>query len=101
MSVYKDKREWNVWNDMVAESKKMDDDFRDMPWDNAVLRADKKIQSLRSKNYCLSEQLKAKERSEKGDITCFRRANDIRVLSDTQAQTIRHYRCYATSYKHL
>ena len=56
MSVYKDKKEWNKWNEMVKASKDADDRFYAMPDDDAILQADKKIQSLLSKNYTLQQE---------------------------------------------
>ena len=49
MSVYRDKREWNRWNEMVLISTHAVEDFNDFADDRAVIQADKKIQSLVSK----------------------------------------------------
>lgn len=57
MSVYKDKKEWRKWNEMVLNSLNAIEDFRDFADDVAIVRADKKIQSLRSKKYNLERQL--------------------------------------------
>ena len=64
MSVYKDKKEWRKWNEMVLNSLNAIEDFRDFADDRAIVRADKKIQSLRSKKYNLERQLEeAREES--------------------------------------
>jgi len=57
MSVYKDKKEWRKWNEMVLNSLNAIEDFRDFADDVAIVRADKKIQSLRSKKFNLERQL--------------------------------------------
>ena len=57
MSVYRDKKEWNKWNEMVLASEHAKEDFNDFADDRAIIRADKKIQSLLSKNYALERQL--------------------------------------------
>ena len=57
MSVYKAKKEWRKWNEMVSNSLNAIEDFRDFADDRAIVRADKKIQSLRSKKYNLERQL--------------------------------------------
>ena len=57
MSVYRDKKEWNKWNEMVLASEHAKEDFNDFADDRAVIQADKKIQSLLSKNYTLERQL--------------------------------------------
>lgn len=49
MSVYRDKKEWNKWNEMVLASEHAKEDFNDFADDRAVIQADKKIQSLLSK----------------------------------------------------
>jgi hypothetical protein len=66
MSVYRDKKEWNKWNEMVLASEHAKEDFNDFADDRAIIRADKKIQSLLSKNYVLERQLEeAREENEK------------------------------------
>ena len=57
MSVYKAKKEWRKWNEMVSNSLNAIEDFRDFADDVAIVRADKKIQSLRSKKFNLERQL--------------------------------------------
>jgi len=57
MSVYKNKKEWNKWNEMVSASLNAIEDFRDFSDDIAIVRADKKIQSLITKNYNLERQI--------------------------------------------
>lgn len=56
MSEYKNKKEWEKWSEMVKDSKDADDRFYNMPDDDAILQADKKIKSLYSKNYNLEQE---------------------------------------------
>lgn len=58
MSVFRDKKEWNKWNEMVLDSEHALEDFRGFSDDRAIVQADKKIQSLLSKNKELERQLK-------------------------------------------
>ena len=57
MSVYENKKEWNKWNEMVSASLNAIEDFRDFSDDIAIVRADKKIQSLITKKYNLERKL--------------------------------------------
>ena len=61
MSNYRDKKEWNKWNEMVLASEHSIEDFHDFADDIAIVRADKKIQSLRSKNLVQQTQLAEKD----------------------------------------
>ena len=40
---------WKNWDIMVKEAKRLEEDFNDMPDDNSIILADRKIKSLRSK----------------------------------------------------
>ena len=57
MSVYKDRKEWNKWNKLADDSARLIEELGDFDDDTAIVRADREIKVLLSKNQDLERQL--------------------------------------------